>query len=192
MAPNGPTTEQFFADGDLHEGTQWKYAHLPPDDAVEANSDAQFDSFDAIPKRHRMLLAFVAIGACLLISSAAWTMVFQSTGASVAIRSWVSGVLAPHRTVLDPVEPAVAAQPSPRAAPTIVPQAAPNTRSAPLPPPQREVNASATVAARPSAAAIRPMAGGHRRLGTGSLRGFVWSPTANALVPAVLAAETDR
>ena len=41
VAANGTTTQRFFAEGDLHEGTQWKYARLPPDDAVETNSDTE-------------------------------------------------------------------------------------------------------------------------------------------------------
>jgi hypothetical protein len=105
VAANGTTTQRFFAEGDLHEGTQWKYARLPPDDAVETNSDTEFDSFDKIPRKRSMVLAFLAIAAFLLVGSAAWTMMFRSTMAGVVLRSWVSSTFAAHAKHKEPAPP---------------------------------------------------------------------------------------
>jgi hypothetical protein len=120
MAANGATTQRFFAEGDLHEGTQWKYAGLPPDDAIETKSDTDFESFDKIPRRRSKVLAILAIGAFLLVGSAAWTMMFRSTVAGVVLRSWVSSTLgvrtppvqAEHKEPALPVEAPAVARPS--------------------------------------------------------------------------------
>ena len=200
MAANGPTTEQFFVDGDFHEGTQWKHARLPPDDTVEVNPDAQFDSFDRIPRRNRIVLSLGVIGACLLISCAAWTMVFQSKGPRVVISSLVSGVLAPHRGAISPADFPAVAQPSARPVTMAIRRPTPNTRSDLLDPPSHEeaLRQPEAVQARPFLAAsdrtpigaARATAREHHASGGRSLRGFVWSPTAGGLVPAVVAPDT--
>ncbi len=201
-AANGPTTEQFFVDGNFHEGTQWKHARLPPDDTIEVNPDAQFDSFDKIPRRHRVVLSLGVIGACLLISSAAWTMVFQSKSPGMVISSWVSGVLAPHKRAISSADFPAVAQPSTQPAPLTIPRPTPNTRSDLLDPPLREeaLRQPEAVQARPFLAASdrtpigadRAIVPEHHASGGRSLRGFVWSPTAGGLVPAVVAPDTDR
>jgi hypothetical protein len=167
VAPNGPTTQRFFAEGELHEGTQWKYARLPPDDAVESTRGARFDSFDKVPRQYQTVLALLVIGASLAISSAAWTMVFRSTGVRVTLSSRISAVLAD----LHPTEARVLARPL--AGPEVVeiPTVAPKAPPEPAPRSPREG------VARPRAANPLPP--------SRPLKGFVWSSTIEGLVPAV-------
>jgi hypothetical protein len=171
MTPNGPTTQRFFAEGELHEGTHWKYARLPPDDAVESTRGADFDSFDKVPRQYQTVVALLVIGASLAISSAAWTMVFRSTGAGVALSSRISAALAPRKADLHPTEARDPARPL--AGPELVqiPMVAPKALPEPAPRSPREA------VARPRAASPSPP--------LRPLKGFVWSPTIEALVPAV-------
>src|SRR5688500_5284707 len=72
----GSTTQRFFEEGEQHEAAQWTDTVLPPDDAPETDPDTEFDSFDKIPKKRSPIVTVAAIGACLLIGVAAWTMAF--------------------------------------------------------------------------------------------------------------------
>ena len=177
MAPNGPTTQRFFAEGELHEGTQWKYARLPPDDAVESTRGVSFDSFDKVPRQYQTVIALLVIGASLAISSAAWTMVFRSTGTRVTLSSRISAVLAPRKADLHPSEARGLAWPL--AGPDLVQI----TSVAPNAPPEPAPRSPGEAVDRPRAANPLPP--------SRPLKGFVWSSTIEGLVPAVPAPDAE-
>jgi|GEM_PF-6511493 len=125
----GTTTEKFFQVGELHEATQWKHAHLPPDDLPVVDPDAQFDSFDKIPKKRSVSVTIAAIVGCLVIGSAAWAMAFgvMRTGRSVGF--WVSALMGSKQVAAAPVRKATLAAATPQAAPAEregAPQTAPS------------------------------------------------------------------
>lgn len=113
----GPTTERFFQVGELHEATQWKHAHLPPDDVPVVDTEAQFDSFDKIPKKRSVGVTVAAIVGCLVIGSAAWAMAFgvMRTGRSVGF--WVSALMGSKQVTTTPARRAALAAATPEPAP---------------------------------------------------------------------------
>lgn len=112
----GTTTEKFFQVGELHEATQWKHAHLPPDDLPVVDPDAQFDSFDKIPKKRSVSVTIAAIVGCLVIGSAAWAMAFgvMRTGRSVGF--WVSALMGSKQVTTVPARRAAVAEATPQSA----------------------------------------------------------------------------
>ena len=115
----GTTTEKFFQVGELHEATQWKHAHLPPDDLPVVDPDAQFDSFDKIPKKRSVSVTIAAIVGCLVIGSAAWAMAFgvMRTGRSVGF--WVSALMGSKQVTTTPVRRAALAAATPQPSPSV-------------------------------------------------------------------------
>ncbi|MBC8133655.1 MAG: hypothetical protein H7X95_11795 [Deltaproteobacteria bacterium] len=216
----GATTQRFFDEGEEHEATDWKNALLPPDDVPDSDPEAQFESFDKIPKRRNPILTVVAIGAFLLIGSAAWAMAFRLMPMDHPVRAsvdrWMAGVKTSIAARLPPASPVqvpvsnstLLAEPTgPLVVPITpaIPTAAPTTQASARLSATRDTPTADVVnvpvadvpVTKVPVAEVRPAS--ERVPGETShavaardlprpgrspaLRGFVWSPSAKALVP---------
>jgi hypothetical protein len=195
----GAVTQSFFAKGEEQEATGYKDVML--DDAASgASADLGFDSFDKIPRRRRPLIMVAGFLSLLVMGFLAWKAVRgpgQGSSVAVAARAMVGDEPAPppapapsQLTVMPSpavVPPAAASPEAPPA--SVVPAEVAPTRPTKIAEPAAETENHAARSARkadsePTAANDRPS----ERSVTGSrpapLRGYVWSPEANGLVPA--------
>jgi hypothetical protein len=194
-SPFGRITERFFAEGEQHEAAHWQDVVLPPDD--EPEPCVRSGSFDEIPRQRSATITLVVLAACLTFGIVVGARFFLSTGHEVdAAKAAYSQIppgnaaqATPHGEAAGATEtspaPAVA-EPAPAAPPT--PAASTGSTSneeAAIPPSRAHEPASAAGSERAAKAAAsvqqpsRPQARKSR-----ALRNYVWSPTAQALVPA--------
>lgn len=209
-SPFGRTTERFFAEGERHEAANWQDVVLPPDG--EPEPCVRSGSFDEIPRRRSATITLVALAACLTFGIVASARFFLSTGhkvdaAKAAYTQTAHGE--PPRGALPTAAPAPAhsnpshervppaageAVPTPKAPVAAPPNASPQSPptagagsvsvqgTAASPPHERTMVTTkqpvASTAPASTRQAPRPPTKKSR-----ALRNYVWSPTAQALVP---------
>lgn len=190
----GPVTKRFFAEGDEQEATEYEHVDLSGG-ALDAPK-IEFDSFDKVPRKRRPLVAVVSILSLLIVGGVAW----KGGRRLPRVRSWVAAAIhapavadtqnaqAATRPIAPPLEspPASAA---PVESPTRRPsenengEATGETADLPAPPTHAAVEARDEIAANDPPPARSSARSSHRSRPK-PLRGYVWSPTAQALVPA--------
>jgi hypothetical protein len=194
-------TQRFFLTGEEQEASG--YAGVVLDD-VPVPPDAEFDSFDKIPRKRRSLFAVVAVASMIALGALTWKP-FRALWRG---NTWVN---AASRAMVRP-DPAPAARMTPPAAPFTTGVAggaakAPpeNTGEATSTEPAAELDDPPLAPAEENQAVQatdEPDGGGKapevpdpglkesiKRHRSQALRGYVWSPAAKALVPAHRAAE---
>jgi hypothetical protein len=192
----GAMTQQFFLEGEAHEAANYEDVIL--DDAAEAPR-VEFDSFDKIPRnRSAGLLLFtlaVAVGLGILGWRSAGLIRESAARVTAATQALVRPETKTSPTPPAPLAAAPAPAPPPRVEPAPVaaaPAPAPPPRVEPARPPLDEPPPRAPSAQRRAAAtrAEAPTDEAHRRSSAARtrryarpLRGYVWSPAADALVP---------
>lgn len=68
----GIPAERFFAEGEEQEATRYENAQLPPDDAQLTDPEAEFESFDKVPKQRGLIVTVAALGVCLAVGTTMW------------------------------------------------------------------------------------------------------------------------
>lgn len=68
----GIPAQRFFAEGEEQEATRYENAQLPPDDAQLTDPEAEFESFDKVPKQRRLIVTVAALGVCLAVGTTMW------------------------------------------------------------------------------------------------------------------------
>jgi hypothetical protein len=139
----GSVTQRFFREGDDHEATSWEHARLPPDDVAAVDREADFDSFDRIPRARNPALTITVLGAGVLVAGAVWWMASGTRRAAWTAQLWTPATAALTRVrsearalVKRPTEvPASLAPVATSPAPHVVePVAAPSSSSNPTEP----------------------------------------------------------
>lgn len=203
----GAVTQSFFAKGEEQEATGYQDVML--DDAASgASSDLGFDSFDKIPRRRRPLIMVAGFLSLLVMGFLAWKAVRgpgRGSSIAVAARAMVGDETAPppapapsKLTVMPSPAVVAPAAASPEAPPaSVVPTEVAPSRPPKIAEPAAETENHAARSARkadsePTADIDRPSERAITGSRTGSrpapLRGYVWSPEANGLVPTGAAA----
>ena len=182
----GGTTERFFIEGAQHEAAEWTDTVLPPDDEPEVDPEAQFDSFDKVPRRPHIKIAIAAIGFGLLVGIGVGVKAALRTGH--VVQASVEALVAPdpHQDKAGQASSLAPTPPAPMVAPL-----SPERPAAEAAPSREPARSETSVGASPSAAVVPPQAIVESRKSKRQpeprprpLHGYVWSPAANALVPA--------
>jgi len=155
----GQTTQRFFEEGERHEAADWNDTILPLDDEPEIDPEAEFDSFDRIPRRRGPIIAVITMGVLLLVGVGVGLTAALETGRSVRkslgefLGTTAASQAAPPTTAAVP--PGTTVTPSTTADPTINANAvvpAPTVAVPTLPPASAE-----PAAAAPAAQAVPPL-----------------------------------
>lgn len=211
----GVSTQRFFQEGEEQEANGFKNVALV-DDVVDPRA-LEFDSFDKVPRKRRPLIAIAAISSAVALGVTSW-VVFgglwkQDPAQSIAAPSVAAALpVSTEKPVVQPIavapaEPAEIQEPQKvallepegvgrleavarqePALPVVVEPAtlkvSPLVQPARMPgnPTQKtRVGAKGERISKPSSGASRPE----------PVRGYVWSPTARALVPIEGAASVE-